>query len=119
MSKPIIFYLLPCLAIAGCGDTIRPIQKSRSPDGDVVAEYVEVLYGGAAGGITYCVNLSFGGRKEDCALALVHVERGKLTWAGRRLTFTYCGGTLTNNESGVRQAEGMAPFRLRVREHCN
>ena len=111
MPKVMLFPCL-CLSLLGCSDTIRVLQKADSPNGDVSAEYVEILYGGAAGGVTYCVNLRYGSRVDECALAAIHVKKADLEWNDRQLTFHYCGGTLTNDESGTKTADGVTPFQL-------
>lgn len=110
-----------CLAafLSGCSDNIQPLQQTRSPNGDVEANYVKVLYGGAAGGVTYCVNLHYGTKQDDCAIAAIHVRKGNLSWLGRTLVYTHCDGTVTNNESGFKRADGVLPFALLITEKCS
>jgi hypothetical protein len=107
------------ITLCGCSDVIRPLQSARSPAGDVEARYVQVLYGGAAGGMTYCVNLRYALRKDDCVIAAIHVRKGGIAWSGRRLIYRYCGGEITNNDSGVRRPSGVIPFAVEARETCS
>lgn len=116
--RSLIVSLGICLVVSGCSDTIVSLQKTKSPNGDVKADYVKVLYGGAAGGVTYCVNLEYGDKREECAIAAIHVESGDVRWSGRKVTFRHCGGTVTNNEAGLRHPEAIAPFLLSVVEDC-
>lgn len=106
------------LLSSGCSDTIAPLQQTKSPNGDVDADYVKIMYGGAAGGVTYCVNLAYGDKEEECAIAGIHIETGNLKWDDRRLIFEYCGGTITNNESGTRRSGEAAPFVLSIAQTC-
>ena len=107
-----------CVALVSCNDEIRPLQSARSAAGDVEATYVEVLYGGAAGGVTYCVNLHYADKKEDCVIAAIHINKGAIRWLGRKLIYTYCGGTITNNESGIRRANGVPTFEVQAQQGC-
>lgn len=116
--RSLILTLGFCLLIVGCSDTIVHIQQKKSPVGDVKADFVKVLYGGAAGGVTYCVNLEYGDKIEECAIAAIHIENGDIKWSDRSVTFRYCGGTITNNEAGPRYPDGIAPFLLSVVEDC-
>lgn len=112
------FILWMCLALSACGDAIQTIDTTHSPNGDVQVDYVRVLYGGAAGGITYCVNLKYGDKLDKCAIAAIHVDGARLVWSGRNVIYEYCDGTVTNNESGTKQATGVIPFQLSIRQSC-
>jgi hypothetical protein len=114
--------LITALSIAlisfGCSDEIVPIQQTESSVGDVRANYVKILYGGAAGGVTYCLNLEYSGKREKCAIAAIHVNSGNIKWSGRDLVFTYCGGTITNDETGPRKLKNGTRFFVSVKASC-
>lgn len=112
--------ILAALALlSACGsDVERLIEEKTADAGDVTARLDEILWGGAAGGITFCVDLIASGKKKDCVVSATHLQGGGIKWEGRDLIFSYCGGTLFNNGSGVRH-EGLSPFMIVLKQDCS
>lgn len=95
----VIVGALATVATASCSDKVVPLSRSRSPDGAFVADYSKILYGGAAGGVTYCANIldADGRLLEDCALAMIHEPAVSLEWSADRLRVCVDGGRVTHH----------------------
>lgn len=114
----VLALFMSSLCLAGCSDKIVPLQSEVSPAGDVTANYYEVLWGGAAGGITYCVDLRYAGRHENCPVQAIHVEGGRIYWARRTLNFVYCMGEVMRAKTQRRSPRKGQPFDVAVKQAC-
>jgi len=85
--------------LVSCGsERIDEIQRIASPDAQVVAVYRKYLYGGAAGGVGYCVVLSpvLDLAKAKCSFLASRVDGLELSWHERVLEISYKDATITN-----------------------
>lgn len=84
-------------------DTVRIMAEVVSPDRQVVARYVQYLYGGAAGGIGHCISVSptTGPASEDCPVLGSHLEDVTLAWAGNTVVVRYSSGDVTRFREDV------------------
>lgn len=106
------------IVLIGCSDKVVVLKETLSADGSVKAQFVKYMYGGAAGGRTYCVSLSYGSKGAECVLAGSHINSADLSWSGHNLVFTYCGGQITNNQTNDPKVVP-AGWGLSIIQSCN
>ena len=104
-------------SVASCSDQVVPLQRFTSPDGVFTADYVKILYGGAAGGVTYCLNIldSDGSVLEDCALAAIHDPNVTFEWSGNELLACVDGGIVTSHTDAPIRARSGRLLRVKYR----
>ena len=105
------------IGLAACSDKVLPIKEVHLQRNST-ARYVKILYGGAAGGVTYCVNLVRNSHLYDCVIAAVDIDSGDIEWDGKTLIFTYCGGEITNGASGVMFNTEENPVGIKITNRC-
>jgi len=100
---------LCALSVASCSDEVVPLSRSRAPDGAFIAQYAKINYGGASGGVTYCVDiLDTNGRLlEECALAIIHEPEVSFDWSPGSLRICVNGGQITHHtDAPITSAKG-------------
>lgn len=112
-----------CIWLAACeSEHIEEIQRIASPDAQVVAVYRKYLYGGAAGGVGYCVVLSSTLElpRAKCLFLASRVNGLKLSWHERVLEISYKEATITNfsNKSYVPGPDGqLISYEIRLSKY--
>lgn len=87
--------VLTTIALAGCSERVETLATIASADDMLVASVEKTHFGGAAGGVSYCLVVHPKDRYDDTCFVLgSRLEKVNISWHKNSLHFSYSEGDI-------------------------
>lgn len=88
--------LLPLSLLINCSSQTETIANAESEDGRFIARIERVSFGGAAGGVSFCLTVSEPDERDSrCRVLGVRFSNPTIQWSDSTLTMHTNGGEIT------------------------